>query len=140
VSLPGRTPLIQVAKEIKMYDKFTKIKTNFMKKELLLAFGLLTLTSVLQAQDKGCIGKWKLYPKPQDGLISYLTVSEKSNEYTLVRTKDPKQKWKMTWNEKTKAFDVNLDGKKGTINLDNTTKHLVFKSVDGGKFEMEPDK
>jgi hypothetical protein len=91
-------------------------------------------------QDKNCIGKWKLFPQPQDGMISYLTIKEESNEYVLVRTKDPKQTWKMTWNKKANAFDVDLDGKQGTINIDNKTKHLIFKAIGGGKFEMVADK
>jgi len=91
-------------------------------------------------QDKSCIGKWKLYPQPQDGIISYLTIKEKNNEYVLVRTKDPKQTWKMTWNKKVNAFDVNIDGKQGTISMDNKTKHLLFKASDGGRFEMVTDK
>lgn len=91
-------------------------------------------------QDKSCIGKWKLFPKPQDGVISYLTVSENNNEYYLVRTKDPKQKWKMTWNEKSKAFDVDLEGKKCKISMDKNTKHLVFDDGKSGKFEMIADK
>jgi hypothetical protein len=91
-------------------------------------------------QDKNCVGKWKLYPQPQDGIISYLTVKEKNNEYLLVRTKDPKQTWKMTWNKKANAFDVNLDGKQGTISVDNKTKHLLFKAADGDRFEMVADK
>lgn len=96
--------------------------------------------AIAYGQDKNCIGKWKLYPQPQDGIISYLTIRENNNEYVLVRTKDPKQTWKMTWNKKANAFDVNLDGKQGTISIDNKTKHLLFKATDGVKFEMVADK
>jgi hypothetical protein len=46
----------------------------------------------------------------------------------------------MTWNKKANAFDVNLDGKQGTISIDNKTKHLLFKATDGVKFEMVADK
>jgi hypothetical protein len=31
-------------------------------------------------QDKNCIGKWKLYPQPQEGIISYLTWKIGKNE------------------------------------------------------------
>jgi hypothetical protein len=105
----------------------------------LVPFVFFSITSAF-AQDKNCVGKWKLYTQPQDGIISYLTVTEKNNEYLLVRTKDPKQTWKMTWNKKVNAFDVNLDGKQGTISMDNKTKHLLFRAADGGKFEMAADK
>jgi hypothetical protein len=130
---------IRISKQCNFIALFTsKICNMISKVSVLFAITFFAVATTF-GQDKNCIGKWKLHPQPQDGLISFLTVTENNKQYFLVRTKDPKQKWKMTWNEKTKVFDVNLDGKKGTISFDGKTERLTVSASDGGKFEMTKD-
>ena len=108
-----------------------------MKKIILLfvfmTFGVLTSFS----QNEKAFGKWKVVPEPKEGIIGHLTLAKVGSEFWLSRTKEPKDKWKLSYDNKTHEYHGNLEGKDVIISFNEKTDHLVIKDKVDGKVQMD---
>ncbi|MGZ4055537.1 MAG: hypothetical protein ACXVNM_01945 [Bacteroidia bacterium] len=89
------------------------------------------------SQNEKAFGKWKVVPEPKDGIIGHLTLAKVGSEFWISRTKEPKDKWQLTFDKKNHDFQGNVDGKEVLISFNEKTDHLVIKDKVDGKILMD---